>query len=276
MYLFFKMRRSKIMKEYKKVLLKVIKEKDIHKFGRKNKFDNSFYLYYIFRILFYGEYWATFKCDECDRSTIRKKFYKWRDLGVFNEAYNILKYEYQKHRSIKYMYIDSSIIQNMNCSERINFHYKMKTKKTIKLSIICDNNYTVSSHKLSDPKIHDSKLTEILVKHVDCHFKNKPYLIGDKGYINKSTKRKLLKRKHKFKLITPLRNNQKNCVNINKKNKKLLNKRFKVESLFSILKRRYKRLQMVYDRLLKNYETFLYMALTCQFINCINKGIKFN
>ena len=42
-----------------------------------NKFENYFYLNYILRILFYGEFWNTFDCKSCDRSTIRKKFYLW-------------------------------------------------------------------------------------------------------------------------------------------------------------------------------------------------------
>ena len=69
-----------------------------------------------------------------------------------------------------------------------------------------------------------------------------------------------------LKLITPLRKNQKNAKQINKKNKKILKKRFKVEALFAMLKKTYKRLQLVVDRKLINYNTFLIMATTCQFI----------
>ena len=60
------------MKHYKNVLLDVIKIFDVHKLGRKNKYTTDFYIDNIFRILFYGECWNTFKCNKCDRSTIRK------------------------------------------------------------------------------------------------------------------------------------------------------------------------------------------------------------
>ncbi len=221
------MKRIEVIKKYKEILIKIIKNNDVHKIGRKNKFDISFYLDYIFRILFYGECWNTFYCDKCDRSTIRKKFYKWRNMGIFNEAHNQLFKLYNTNKTLKYLYIDSSIIQNMNCSDKkINFHYKMKTKKSIKLSIICDNNYTINSHVISNPKIHDSKLTKQLTNNIKCKLKKKSKIIGDKGYINKNIK--LIKDKRKIKLITPLRKNQKNSKIINKKNKKLLRNRCRI------------------------------------------------
>ena len=258
------MKRYKLMKIYKNILLKIICELDIEKTGRKNKFENKFYLNYIFRILFYGEYWNTFYCPECDRSTIRKKFYKWRNIGIFNEALKRMQSIYYKNRTFKYLFIDSAIIQNINCTELINYHYKIKTKKTIKLSIICDNNYVVHSHILSEPKKHDSKFILPLIKRKKIPLKKFPYLVGDKGYISKKNKYKL--KKMGLKLVTPLRKNQKNAKQINKKNKKILKKRFKVEALFAILKKTYKRLQLVVDRKIINYNTFLIMAITCQFI----------
>lgn len=267
------MRKLDVIQKYKKILINIIKKNDVHKIGRKNKFDISFYLDYILRVLFNGEYWNTINCAGCHRSTIRKKFYKWRDMNIFKKAHEKLKLIYNKRRTIKYLFIDSAIIQNMNCSDKnkINYHYKMKTKKTTKLSIICDNNYVVNSFEISSPKIHDSRLTKPLIKKIICKLKTKPKLIGDKGYISKRLKHKLIKNKKRIQLITPLRKNQKNSKKINKKNKRILNKRFKVEVLFGILKRTYKRLQLIFDRCMKNYETFFIMASTCQFIKAISR-----
>jgi hypothetical protein len=90
-------------------------------------------------------------------------------------------------------------------------------------------------------------------------------LVGDKGYINKCIKHRLFKNNKLIKLITPLIKNQRG----HKKNKHTLKKRFKVEAVFGIIKRTYKRLQLIYDRNIKNYETFLIMALTCQFLKAI-------
>ena len=183
---------------------------------------------------------------------------------MFNKAYEQIQTKYYKNRTLKYLFIDSAIIQNINCSEQIDFHYKIKTKKTLKLSIICDNNYSINNHILSNPKKHDVEFILPLLNKNKIPLKKTSFLIGDKGYISKKIKKKL-KRKG-INLITPLRKNQKNAKKINKKNKKLLDKRFKVEAVFSILKKTYRRLQLIVDRKLTNYCTFLMMAITCQFI----------
>lgn len=267
------MKREELMILYKKLLLEIIEKVDVRKGGRKNKFSNEFYLDYIFRIFFYGEYWNTFYCPHCDRSTIRKKFYKWRDLGVFDIAFEHMREKYYKHRTFKYLFIDSAILQNMNCSDFIDFHYKMKTKKTLKLSIICDNNYTVSSYSISNPKIHDSKFTVPLMKQSKAPLKKRACLVGDKGYISKDAYKKLQKKG--VKLVTPLKKNQKKSKEKNEKNKKLLKARGKVEHTFTILKKSYKRLQLIFDRIIVNFNTFLLMAFTCQFIRNFDNSEPF-
>ncbi len=55
------MKRKTLIKHYKSILVDVINS--IFKknsYGRKNKFPIEFYLDYIFRILFFGEFWNTF------------------------------------------------------------------------------------------------------------------------------------------------------------------------------------------------------------------------
>ena len=74
------MKRFTLINKYKHILNDVINNLTLNKKdkrGRHNKFENYFYLNYILRILFYGEFWNTFDCKSCDRSTIRKKFYLW-------------------------------------------------------------------------------------------------------------------------------------------------------------------------------------------------------
>ena len=51
------MKRNTLINIYKKILNNIIEKVDKYTFGRHNKFDNYFYLNYILRILFYGEYW---------------------------------------------------------------------------------------------------------------------------------------------------------------------------------------------------------------------------
>ena len=116
---------------------------------------------------------------------------------------------------------------------KLKFIFKIKTKKTIKLSIICDNNYVVNNYIISEPKKHDSKFVLPLIKNKKIPLKKFPYLVKDKGYISKKNKRKL--KKMGLTLITPLRKNQKNTKQINKKNKKI-KIIFRLFILFSIHK----------------------------------------
>ena len=59
------MKRDTLIKIYKYILLEIIIKSQTKSVGRKNKFSYEFYLDYIFRILFYGEYWNTFFCPNC-------------------------------------------------------------------------------------------------------------------------------------------------------------------------------------------------------------------
>ena len=70
------MKRETLIKKYSHILDEIITENIKHKVGRKNKFNNSVYLNYIFRVFFYGESWINLELKhDIDRSTIRKKFY---------------------------------------------------------------------------------------------------------------------------------------------------------------------------------------------------------
>ena len=254
------MKRETIMNLYKMFLIKLLEENNFNKLGRKLKFSNEFYLNCIFRILFYGESWNTFKCDECDRSTIRKRFYKWRDLGIFKMTYEELFKRYCEKRCFKNLFIDSTIIENSNCGELVGTYYKIKTKKQLKVSVICDSNKVPLSYTITKPSVHDVKQINPLIKQLKINLKRNTKLIGDKGYI---ARKKYYSRRN-IRLISPKRKNQK--TKTNKKHKGLLKLRFVVEKLFSDLKRTYKRLKLVCERKLDNFVCFLLMAFSCQII----------
>ena len=155
------MKRINIINKFKHILNRIIinivnSQKTV---GRNQKFDNFFYLKYIFRILFYGDLWETFHCPKSiDRSTIRRKFYKWRDLGVFKLVYDKLFLAYTNNKIFKNLFIDATCIQNMNCSNvDICCYYKIKSKKQLKLSIISSQNNIPLCHVLTNPKPNDNQ-----------------------------------------------------------------------------------------------------------------------
>jgi hypothetical protein len=268
------MKRDTLIKIYKNILndilININKEKKEYR-GRKNKFDNYFYLNYILRVLFYGEYWNTINCIFCDISTIRKKFYKWDNMGLFKIAYDILFKKYSKNRTFKHLFIDSTIVQNMNCSngELVKHYFKIVSKKQIKISVICDSNKIPILHKITSPHTHDIKICKNIIKDISVNIKKKSILVGDKGYISK--RRVYKANKNKIKIVSEYRKNQKKENTVEEI--KLLKKRTIIENLFATIKNSYKRTRFIYDRNINHYNTFLLMAFSCQIIKFLNKGL---
>ena len=202
----------------------------------------------------------TFQCIFCDRSTIRKKFYKWKNLNVFNIAHNEMYNIYSKNRCFKTLFMDSTVIQNLNGSfNEIDYYYKIVSKKQIKLSVLSDNNNVPISSIITNPKIHDSKLIKPLINNIQCNLKNNVKILADKGYITNQT---IYQKKYKkISMVTPLRKNQKK--KLSEENKKLLkNKRYKIEQFFCNIKNSYKRIRYIMDSKYDNYNTFIIMAFT--------------
>lgn len=255
------------MEAYKPILIEIINTVDKHKKGRKNKFTVDVYIDYIFRIFFYGESWNTFYCPNCDRSTIRKKHDKWRKMGIYKIAHEQLLNKYIADKTFNTLFIDSTIHENSNCSSKeMDYYYKIKTKKQIKTSIICDSNRVPLVYQISDPTINDSKFIKPLIKKINVKLDNKTLLVGDKGYISRQI---IFKRQRKrIKLVCPKRKNQKNR-RLTEQEKQKLKDRFVVEATFSHLKKTYRRLKRVEERHLLNFETFFIMGISCQLIRAL-------
>ena len=69
------MKRNTLINIYKKILNNIIEKVDKYTFGRHNKFNNYFYLNYILRILFYGEYWIQCRKPKIIKKKMFKVFY---------------------------------------------------------------------------------------------------------------------------------------------------------------------------------------------------------
>ena len=86
-------------------------------------------------------------------------------------------------------------------------------------------------------------------------------LVADKGYIKNEKYIKTINDVNNIKLITPLRVNSKTKI-INNYKRSLLNERYKVEHFFSLLKKGYKRISIINDKILSNYNSFLHIAIS--------------
>jgi len=107
----------------------------------------------------------------------------------------------------------------------VDYYYKIKSKKQLKLSVIATNTLIPLSFEISDPKRHDSSFIEPLINKLDTsNIRNKCVLLGDKGYI--FAKKAFKINNKRIKLITSKRRNQ---IPNNRKDELLLKKnRFSV------------------------------------------------
>ena len=161
---------------------------------------------------------------------------------------------YYKYNKSKDLFIDSTMIKNINGKDHLGKNHYDRNRKGNKLTVIVNKDGIPISIHLTTANIHDSQLIEDALN--NCYIKIiKSRLIADKGYINKKLKNKL-KRKT-INLIYPYRNNQTEQNTTFEKNK--LNGRYIVENYFCWLKK-YRRIQQRYDSKIINYLNFIYLA----------------
>lgn len=161
--------------------------------------------------------------------------------------------------------IDVTKINNKYGSEGVTINSEYKKKNTTSISVICDENKIPLSVVLVDVnKInenyktskHDVTAIQKTLDNIKINLTNhKIILLGDKGYI--SNKKYTIENK-KITLITYKRKNQ-IVQNTNKENK-LLEKRYKIENLFAIMKNK-NRLYAKKERKIINYLSFVYIFM---------------
>ena len=167
------MKRKTLIKHYKAIIIDVISS--IFKknsSGRHNKFNTGFYIDYICRILFLENFGTHFIAHYVIDQLLEKNSI-YGETKMFSKLLtklcqkNIIKIEL-----FKKLYIDSSVIQNINgCDNKIDYYYKIVSKKQTKLHVIIDSNETPISFELSNPKIHDVKMGKKLINNLNVNLK---------------------------------------------------------------------------------------------------------
>ena len=133
------------------------------------------------------------------------------------------------------------------------------TKNGIPISLICEPS-----------NIHDINTVEYTINNRIIHLKNIK-IGGDKGYKSEKIKNDLYN-KYKINFIT---DHKKNSIKKNKdKDINFLRERYIIENLFSWLKNK-RRIELRYDKTIKNYEQFTYFAFGLIVENKF-KNINFN
>jgi hypothetical protein len=249
-----------IINKYIKILLIIINNVDpVYKYiGRPIIYKYKYCLKIIFDMLFTGISWKTMeKLKKIKIDAIRKRFNKWVLLNIFDKAYNILFQIYKKKYNIKNLYIDSTVISNTSGSLKFGYNIKIKNKKSIKITAIVDDNKIPHLLKVTSSNPHDAKIMEDILNENNIKNIN---LIGDKGYIKSDIYVDKINKEFNINLITPNRINSVNKNLLNNEYKKYLKKRYIVENFFCLLKKTYKRINIINDKLIHNYNNFLYLT----------------
>jgi transposase len=174
---------------------------------------------------------------------------------------------------LKIQLTDTSNVSNKLGEECVGRNKTAKNKNITKITLITDSQGIPLDADIHAGNIHDSKIFQDQMTKVGTKFSNankKRKFLADKGYDSKKIKL-LLKNKG---YITIIPHNKRNTKDKNKMKqlttmeKETLQKRVKVEHAFMKIKR-YRRLNVRYDRKYETYKGFLLMALIDIIHRCI-------
>lgn len=217
--------------------------------------------------------------DMLDPDTYRKIFNKWSDDGIFELAYKLFYEDVRKKLKLNEneFFIDSTNIQNMNGNtEEANMAAKIKSKLSIKITAVINQNKLPVSFVVGKGSAHDSKFTieamERTIVPITFSPEKKTYLVGDPAYTSKEKAKELAKRGTKL-LVKP----KKNAIEVpvfTKKEEKIMKKRAYIEHFFPDVKRNYIQVAMKFASKLHNYMSFLYLASLNAANNCFIKDRK--
>ena len=260
----------------------------------KTYYSNEYYLTNIFEMLNDVNRWETLKKlktynpliinDKEAKShynTIRKKFNKWSNDGIFEMAFEECINYNKINKSIE-LSIDTTFINNKYGIEDIALNIDNKKKRASKISIISDKNkfiYSIISIKINIKKevkidkrskkyrdkknkrmkrvlgfVHDVETIQNSLNKINkiYNFSNIT-LLGDKGYISK---KKYNYNNKEVDLLTCKKKNQKQN---DEKTKNILKERIYVENAIGIIKKS-ERVMTRKDHNIKNYMSFVYLA----------------
>ncbi|ARF12558.1 transposase [Klosneuvirus KNV1] len=259
-----------IKTELKNIILKT----DLFKNTFSNKHTNSKYsIDLIINELLYflqsGVSWRSLR-SPINSKTLFWHYSRFVKNNIFLKLFKKIKHTYV-HKYIcdqPSLLIDSTIIYNKFGINKIGRNKFYKNKKTTKISLMTDINGFPLSVLFLKGNYHDNSVFNKHIRDTLLILPNKKIkIIADKAYSSKNNY--TLLDSHNLLHIIPPRKNMK-IANDYKYEKNEYIKRIKIEHIFARLKT-YKRLNLRYDKWLRNYSGFVYLALSLISINIFNK-----
>jgi len=246
------------------------KYRSIQPSGRHLKFNISSYLDSIHYVLKTGISWRNLNLLQNSTyhyTTIFKFYQKLCSLNIFQKVYYRLLHKYRNIKlkllgihEYEHLYIDSTMIKNVNGKDVTGRNHYDRCLLATKLNVIIDSNMIPLAHVTVRANINDSILTESTVAKLHKNNINS-YLIADKGYINRHVKTRL--KKKRIHLIYGCKRSQKNRY-ISSNHKNLLKERIIIEHFFALIKS-YKRLRQRFDSSYISFNNFIILCF-CNFL----------
>lgn len=226
------------------------------KYTLKNIIDDIIY------VLKTGISWRNIR-STINYNTLYWHFRRFVKFDIFKKVYLSLIKKYSNNITNIHI-IDSTFIPNKFGKDKIARNVFYKSKNGTKISLIIDSNNIPISVILKPGNIHDvnfidEHMKDIIYLSKKCKH-NKKYFLADKGYASLNVRSKL--NQYGYIVYIPKKKNSKTNYHFDQKKYKL---RLNIEHIFARLKL-FRRIMNRYDSLLKNYVSFLYLALIFVFI----------
>jgi hypothetical protein len=245
---------------------------------------------HFFYVLKYGITWKlasrmVFGSDKY-RSTLNRRFNELVNSDTIASTYREIVNEYIAENDIGPLVIDSMDIVNGNCNrEHTSISHKLH-KQAVRTTIIGTADRVPIGYQTKPARDNDSKLGFNLASNLHINDGKVHYLVGDKGYqMNRKNMGTLLKN-NKLRLVVPkkrysrkreYRTKNYKCkikkIRHSKQMKEVLKLRIRIEHINSILHRSFRRLNTVYDRTMKTFNSFIELAIICMIIHSSLKNV---
>ena len=235
--------------------------------GRPDKEEVDHYINVIFKVIKTGIPWKGLN-EKLHFSTYHKKFVKWNNLNLFENIHKIIiKLLNNKDLlfidNIKDLYIDSTMIKNINGYEYLGSNHYDRNRNGNKISIIVTKTGIPLGLKLSTSNVHDINLVNDTIDNISIKIIGSR-IGGDKGYVSKDLKEKLKKDKN-INFITCSKKKSKNNINTLEENN-FLKGRYIVENTNTWIKD-YRRVNNRFEQKALNYEQLIYFSINNIILN---------
>lgn len=209
-------------------------------------------------------------CKNIHWNTVYKSYIKLIDDNIIDKCFNDTVSKYLRTRPVsklKNQMTDTTVIPNKLGEEKVKRNKAYKGKKITKISLITDNYGVPLDVELYSGNKYDSVifLEQLQTQNNISKYTNnkkKPNMLADKGYDSKKIRSKLIEKGYTPIIPYNKRNtkDKSKIKHLNDGQKKVYKIRIRIEQTFMKLKR-YRRVNVRYDRLCNTYKGFVQLAL---------------